>query len=452
MKKIYMTVILFAAVFMFSSCNVNSNQSQETNNSVHPSNPAQPELTQPEPTQSEQTPTEPTQAEPPQAEPTRAEPTQPKPAQSDPLPSNPDYEALSKAEQLLKNMTLKEKVGQLLLIRPESLCTDLSSAQINDTHEYGVTEFNLKMAKTLDNYPVGGIVMFGKNIQSPSQLTNFINEMQQNSKIHLFMGVDEEGGNVSRIANTPGFDVQKFESMETVGQTKDSKKALEVGSVIGSYIKEYGFNLDFAPVADVNTNPDNIVIGNRSFGNEPNLVAEMVSAEIEGLHKSGIMSCIKHFPGHGDTKEDTHNGFVSIEKNWDELKECELIPFKAGIAAQTDMIMISHITADNITDNKLPSSLSYEMIEEKLRKELNYDGVVITDSMSMGAIANQYSSGDAAVKAISAGADIVLMPEDFIEAFEGIYEAVKNGTLSETRIDQSVLRILSLKEKYGFLN
>lgn len=364
---------------------------------------------------------------------------------------DPDKEVLSKAEQLLNNMTLKEKVGQLLLIRPESLWLNLSPEQINDVGEYSVKEFNSQMAETLAEYPVGGIIMFRKNIQSPSQIIDFINDLQNNSEIPLFIGADEEGGTVSRIANTSEFDVQKFESMQAVGETKDPKNALEVGSVIGSYMNDYGFNLDFAPVADVSTNPKNIVIGDRSFGSDPNLVAEMVIDTIEGLHNNGIMSCIKHFPGHGDTKEDTHNGFVSIEKNWDELKECELIPFSAGIAAQTDMIMISHITAENITHDKLPSSLSYEMIEEKLRKELNYNGIIITDSMAMGAITNQYSSDEAAISAISAGADIILIPENFIEAFDSIYEAVKNGTLSEERIDQSVLRILSLKEKYGLL-
>lgn len=432
MKKIFVTVILFVALCMLSSCNVKSKQPQEPDSSV-PTNQS-------------------TQQDPIQPDTIQPEPTQPEPNQSNPTPPNSENEDLSKAEQLLKSMTLKEKVGQLMIIRPESLCPDLSSEQVNDAYRYGVKEFNLQMAETLDHYPVGGISIFGKNMQSPSQLTDFINKMQQRSEIPLFIGVDEEGGSTSRIANTPGFDVKRFESMQTVGQTKDPKKALEVGTAIGSYMKEYGFNLNFAPVADVNTNPDNIVIGNRSFGNDPNLVAKMVQAEIEGLHKVGIMSSIKHFPGHGDTREDTHNGFVSIEKNWDELMECELIPFKAGIDAQTDMIMISHITAENITGQKLPSTLSYEMIEGKLRKELNYGGVIITDAMAMGAIANEYSSGKAAILAISAGVDIILMPENFIEAYEYIYEAVENGTLSESRIDQSVLRILSLKEKYGLLS
>lgn len=407
MKKIYLAGILFVFISVLAACRVAPEQSPE-----------------------------------PSASTASIEPEQPSPSPSEPL---------SKAEQLLSRLTLKEKVGQLLLIRPEALCLDLSSKQINDQYKYGVTEFSQQMAETLNNYPVGGIAIFGKNVQTPSQLTSFIAEMQQNSEIPLFIGVDEEGGSVARVANSPEFDVEKFESMQAIGQSNAPENALNVGYTIGSYLKEYGFNLNFAPVADVNTNPDNVVIGKRAFGSDPGLVAEMVSAEIEGLHQAGIMSCIKHFPGHGDTKEDTHNDFVSVEKSWDELKACELIPFQAGIAAQTDMIMISHITAKNITQDGLPSSISYDMIEGKLRSELNYNGVVITDAMAMGAIINHYSSGEAAVLAIAAGADIVLMPENYIEAFESMYAAIENGTLTEARIDESVLRILTLKEKYGLL-
>ncbi len=349
------------------------------------------------------------------------------------------------------NMNLDEKIGQLLLVQPEALFVDLSPEQTNTVHWAEVTEFHPQMADAFEKYPVGGVILFGNNTQSPSQVKSLIEALQQNSKIPLFMAVDEEGGNVARIANSPGFDVEKFESMGAVGQGGDPRNAMEAGFVIGSYLKDYAFNLNFAPVADVNTNPHNIVIGNRSFGSDPNVVAQMVAAGIKGLHKAGVMSCIKHFPGHGDTKEDTHRGFVSIEKNWDELKERELIPFEAGIAAGTDMIMLSHITAERITSDGLPSSLSHEMIERKLRKELDYDGVIITDSMSMKAITDHYSSGEAAVLAISAGADIVLMPENFTEAFDSLHEAVGSGTLSEARLDRSVLRILSLKEKYGLL-
>ena len=176
----------------------------------------------------------------------------------------------------------------------------------------------------------------------------------------------------------------------------------------------------------------------------------MVFAEISGLHEAGIMSCVKHFPGHGDTKGDTHKGQVSIEKTWEELKKCELVPFINSIDT-TDMVMISHITTPNITGDNLPASLSNDIIEGKLRKELGYKGVVISDAMEMGAITKKYSSEESAVKAIVAGVDIILMPEDFVESYNGIYDAVKDGVISETRIDDSVLRILNLKELYHLL-
>ena len=359
-------------------------------------------------------------------------------------------ETQSKAERLFDNMTLEEKIGQLFIIRPDNLQLNLISEQINDSRNNGVVEFDINMQETLKKYPIGGVALFGKNVLNPTQLTTFISDMQKQSTIPLFVGIDEEGGIVSRIAKSPNFDVPKFESMQKVGETKNVANAKDVGLTIGSYLKSYGFNLDFAPVADINTNPKNIVIGSRSFGNNPDLVAKMVLAEISGLHEAGIMSCVKHFPGHGDTKGDTHTGYVSIEKTWEELKKCELIPFINSIDT-TDMIMISHITAPNITGDKLPASLSVEMIEGKLCKELGYKGVVISDSMEMGAITQKYSSSESAVTAILAGVDIILMPEDFVDAYNGIYTAVKNGTISETRIDESVLKILNLKELYDLL-
>ena len=163
------------------------------------------------------------------------------------------------------------------------------------------------------------------------------------------------------------------------------------------------------------------------------------------------MSCAKHFPGHGDTAGDTHDGYVSVTKTWDELKSCELIPFIAAMKAGTDMIMAAHITAVNVTDDGLPASLSKELITDRLRGELGYQGVVITDSLAMGAIENKYSSADAAVKAIAAGVDIVLIPMDYRAAFEGVRKAVEDGTISKERLDESVLRILNLKEQYGIL-
>lgn len=356
----------------------------------------------------------------------------------------------SKAEELLDSMSLEEKIGQLFIIRPDALQTDLTLEQINDPVNNGVTELDAKMLENLKDYHLGGVVFFGKNILTTEQLTTFISEMQRHSAISLFVGIDEEGGRVSRLANSPHFEVPKFESMQKIGETVDITKAHHVGVTIGSYLKQYGFNLDFAPVADMNTNPENIVIGDRSFGKDPDLVANMVAAEISGLHEAEVMSCIKHFPGHGDTKGDTHRGYVSIEKTWEELKEKELMPFINSLDI-TDMVMISHITVPNITTEELPSSFSLEMIGEKLREELGYKGVIITDSLAMGAITKTYSSSDSAVKAFSAGIDIILMPEDFKAAYQGIYYAVQKGIISEARIDESVLRILELKERYNLL-
>lgn len=358
----------------------------------------------------------------------------------------------TKAEELLENMSIEEKIGQLFIIRPDALDLDLLPEEINDSTKSGVTQLDSQMAQTLAQYSVGGIALFGKNIASPDQLTKLIQTMQQKSEIPLFVGVDEEGGSVARFANSSQFKVVRFENMQAIGRTGNEENARNVGVTIGTYLKKYGFNLDFAPVSDVNTNPENIVIGNRSFGNDPDLVANMVAAEISGFREAEIMSCVKHFPGHGDTKGDTHTGFVSIEKSWEELKKCELIPFMRAMENKVDMVMVSHITTPNVTQDGLPSSLSYEMIEEKLRGELGYGGVVITDSMAMGAITQNYSSAQSAVKAIQAGVDIILMPEDFVKAYNGIYQAVQNKTISEARIDESVLRILQLKEQYGLLH
>jgi beta-N-acetylhexosaminidase len=355
------------------------------------------------------------------------------------------------SQRTLEAMSLDEKIGQLFIIRPEALDPDYSFAQINDMNYYGKTSLNKKMTDAIKKYPVGGIILFSKDIKTPDQLQKYTAALQKSSSIPLFMGIDEEGGSISRIAADPDFKVKHYKSMTAVGNTGDTDNAYDVGTTIGTYLENYGFNLDFAPDADVNTNPDNIVIGDRAFGSDPELVADMVAAEIKGFHNVGVMTCAKHFPGHGDTIGDTHKGYVAITKTWDQLETCELLPFKSAIDADTDMIMVAHITAKNISDDGLPASLSKEMITDHLRGDLGYRGVVITDSMSMGAVINSYTSGNAAVKAFNAGADIILMPADYRAAFDSIKDAVNNGTISEKRLDQSVLRILELKDKYGLL-
>lgn len=358
---------------------------------------------------------------------------------------NDDETVVRTTKDVLGKMSLREKVGQLFIVRPEALAenSNAETAPATDRVDDAVIS-------RIEEYPVGGIALFSRNITSAEQLPMFISDLQSSSKYPLFIAVDEEGGRVARIANSDFFNVASYKSMEDIGKSGDASKAEEVGRQIGSYLKELGFNFDFAPVADTNTNPQNIVIGDRSYGSDPALVARMVSAQLDGMHDSGIMGTLKHFPGHGDTKDDTHSGYVSIEKTWDELKECELVPFITALP-KADMVMVSHITAVNVTSDKLPTSMSETMITGKLRNELGYDGVIITDAMAMGAVADNYTSAEAAVTAVKAGVDIVLMPQNLDEAFNGVMNAVTDGEISMERLDESVLRILKMKAKYKLI-
>lgn len=358
---------------------------------------------------------------------------------------NDDETVVRTTKDVLGKMSLREKVGQLFIVRPEALAenSNAETAPATDRVDDAVIS-------RIEEYPVGGIALFSRNITSAEQLPMFISDLQSSSKYPLFIAVDEEGGRVARIANSDFFNVASYKSMEDIGKSGDASKAEEVDRQIGSYLKELGFNLDFAPVADTNTNPQNIVIGDRSYGSDPALVARMVSAQLDGMHDSGIMGTLKHFPGHGDTKDDTHSGYVSIEKTWDELKECELVPFITALP-KADMVMVSHITAVNVTSDKLPTSMSETMITGKLRNELGYDGVIITDAMAMGAVADNYTSAEAAVTAVKAGVDIVLMPQNLDEAFNGVMNAVTDGEISMERLDESVLRILKMKAKYKLI-
>ncbi len=358
---------------------------------------------------------------------------------------NDDETAVRTTKDVLGKMSLREKVGQLFIVRPEALAENSNAETAPATDRVDDAVIN-----RIEEYPVGGIALFSRNITSAEQLPMFISDLQSSSKYPLFIAVDEEGGRVARIANSDFFNVASYKSMEDIGKSGDASKAEEVGRQIGLYLKELGFNLDFAPVADTNTNPQNIVIGDRSYGSDPALVARMVSAQLDGMHDSGIMGTLKHFPGHGDTKDDTHSGYVSIEKTWDELKECELVPFITALP-KADMVMVSHITAVNVTSDQLPTSMSETMITGKLRNELGYDGVIITDAMAMGAVADNYTSAEAAVTAVKAGVDIVLMPQNLDEAFNGVMNAVTDGEISMERLDESVMRILKLKARYKLI-
>ena len=347
-------------------------------------------------------------------------------------------------------MTLEEKVGQLFIIRPDALDLTQTPEQIKDPYAEGVTELSSAMADVLYKYPVGGIALFGKNISTPQQMSGFIDALQNAGGIPLFMAVDEEGGRVARIANSSAFDVAKYSSAADVGASGDTTAAEDMGETIGAYLREYGFNMDFAPVADVYSNPDNTVIGDRAFSSDAGTAAQMAKAMADGLKQQQIIPTFKHFPGHGDTAEDSHNGIAVNYKSKEEMESCEWLPY--GSLSREDCVMVGHIATPEITGDMTPASMSSEIVTGILRQQLGFEGVVITDALAMGAITEEYTSADAAVNAIAAGCDILLCPYDFCEAFEAATDAVSNGTISEERINESVYRILLLKQTYGLLN
>ena len=346
----------------------------------------------------------------------------------------------------LAGMTLREKVGQMFIIRPDQLVTSIPPASTHTSKGSKVKSMSSEMLEVLKDYPAGGFIIFDKNIESRTQIMNFTAQMREVSKYLPFVAIDEEGGKVTRLAGSTdkGIYVKTYRSMGAIGKTGDPANALEAGQTIGKYLKEYGFNLDFAPVADINTNPRNVIIGDRAFGSDPELAAKMVCAFIDGLHESSVLSSVKHFPGHGDTTADTHYGMVAVKKTWEQLKEAELIPFSASFGT-TDFVMIAHINLPNATSDGRPASLSKELITDKLRGELGYTGLVTTDSLAMEAITDQYSQEESAVLAVEAGVDVLLMPFDYTTSFDSIVAAVESGRIPESRIDDSVLRILRAK-------
>ena len=348
-------------------------------------------------------------------------------------------------EAQLSKMTLREKVGQMFFVRMETLDTTIHWNAYSDLMENPILEVNKTMRDVNENYPVGGLILYAWNIDDETQLSKLISQIRALNGNPLLC-IDEEGGRVARIANNPNFNVKKYESMAAIGATGDPKNAYECGNTIGSYLKRYGFDIDFAPVADVNTNPENIIIGPRAFSDKPEVAATMVTNYLQGLKDAGVTGCIKHFPGHGDTKADTHYGYASTQKTWSEMMDCEMVTFKAGIKWGCQLIMTAHIGAPKVTGSDIPSTMSPVILQDKLRGELGYQNIIITDGMEMGAITQQYSSAEAAVSSIQAGVDIVLGPKNLVEAFDAVIDAVNKGTISEERINQSVRRILKLKQ------
>lgn len=343
-----------------------------------------------------------------------------------------------KIDRVLDSMTLEEKVNQLFMITPEALTGVGTVIQAGD----GTRE-------ALAEHPVGGLIYFAQNLKDTDQTRTMLENTQEyasaRSGFPIFLSVDEEGGQVARVGSNPAFGVPEIGNMSEVGAGGDTQEAYETGSTIGAYLKDLGFNMDAAPDADVLTNPANEVVKYRSFGSDPELVSRMAAAELKGLNDQGIIGMYKHFPGHGGTTADSHEGYVYVEENLEELKSGALVPFQDGADNGLRVIMVSHIACPEVTGDNTPATLSRQLVTDLLRQDMGFDGLVITDALNMGAITEQYSSGEAAVAALNAGVDMLLMPADFQAAYDGVMAALENGELTEERIDESVRRILEIK-------
>lgn len=334
-------------------------------------------------------------------------------------------------DEFINKMSLDEKIGQLIFS--------------------GITGTTMtEETKILINqYKVGGIILFANNLENPDQSIQLLNQIKMENEqniIPLFLGVDQEGGSVERLP-----DIVKLPTNEKIGMKDNESFSYNIGEILGEQLNIFGFNLNFAPVLDVNSNPDNPVIGDRSFGDSPEVVSKLGVQTMQGMKSQHVVPVIKHFPGHGDTSVDSHFELPLVDKTLDELEELELIPFKKAIEAGANVIMTAHILLPQI-DDEFPASMSEKVITGILREQLDFDGVVITDDLTMQAIIDNMDIGDAAVTSVKAGTDIILMAHDYeklVDVYEALRTAVETGAITEERIDQSVQRIVELKWEYG---
>ncbi|KPN94702.1 beta-N-acetylhexosaminidase [Lysinibacillus sp. ZYM-1] len=363
----------------------------------------------------------------------------PKPSDND---ANPTVHHISvyteltdEITEMISQMTLDEKLGQMMFA--------------------GVSGTSLQQETTslIRDYKVGGLILYANNLETPQQTVSLMNDLMAanvTNRLPLFMGTDQEGGKVVRL---PG-PLKNFPTNQKIGDINQAQFSFEIGQLLGEQLKAFGFNLDFAPVMDVNSNPNNPIIGDRSFSSNTDIVSQLGIQTMKGLESQQVIPVIKHFPGHGDTSVDSHLELPKVSKSLDDLKQLELIPFKAAIDKGVDVVMVGHILLPKI-DQQYPSSMSKEIITGILRNQLGFDGVVMTDDMTMKAITNHFNIGQAAVDSVKAGNDIILIAHEFsnvTSAIDALKAAVKNGEITEKQINDSVRRIIQLKQKYQLVN
>lgn len=349
--------------------------------------------------------------------------------------SQTSIQEIEPIEDQIREMTLEEKIGQMFIVGLDGYTMD-------------------DHAKTMiEKYHIGGFILFGSNIKNSNQLLVLINSLKianTKNKAPLFISVDQEGGRIDRMPAG----LVKFPSNEAIGKVNNIDFSHKIGNMLAEEIKAFGFNLDFAPVLDVNSNPLNPVINDRSFGADAELVSKLGEATMKGIQEGGIIPVIKHFPGHGDTSVDSHKGLPVVDHDMQRLKSLEFVPFANAIDNGADAVMIAHILLKKI-DPQSPASLSKAIITGLLREQLGFNGLVITDDMTMGAIIKNYDISTAVVKSVKAGSDIILVCHEYaneLTAINALKKAVEDGVILESGIDESVYRILKLKYKYNLTN
>lgn len=363
-----------------------------------------------------------------------AEPAPKKPVGDGVQTVSPDNEEteMDAVAELLAEMSLEEKIGQMMF-------AGISGTVMSDSTNH-----------LINSYHVGGLIFYKNNIASASQIVTLQNEIRAanaGNKLPLLLGVDQEGGRISRMPN----EVKNLPTSLAIGKVNNPAYSYEIGTLLGQEVKAFGFNLNFAPVLDVNSNPNNPVIGDRSFGDNPEIVSRLGIETMKGIMNEDVIPVVKHFPGHGDTSVDSHLELPTVNKSLADLEELELIPFQVAVENGVDVVMAAHILLPKI-DPDYPSSMSKVVLTDMLRKQLGFNGVIITDDMTMGAIADNYSIAQAAVQSVKAGSDIILVAHgesNIAATIDALKAAVESREIKEERINESVARIITLKKKYN---
>lgn len=384
--------------------------------------------------------------------------------------------------QIVNGMTVRQKIGQVLMVNfryckaseyngPKISTTDFEDASGKIVKVVPLTYLNTTAQKVIKDYHIGNVILFAENLTDTAKAVTMTSQMQTmakaNSDLPLIISVDQEGGRVNRI-----FQTATFPPAKTIGATSKPELAFTEGQYMAEQLKALGINLNFAPVCDVDSNPKNPVIGNRSFSRDPQTAGTFAVQMQKGLSSKKVIPCAKHFPGHGDTDVDSHVGLPLVNRNKSDWQKLEAIPFKMNIEEGIPVIMTAHIQYPGLDNSKVtadktgksitrPATLSKKILTNILRGELNYDGVICTDAMDMKAISKNFTESQAVIEALNAGADMICNPISIIEKsdinriekmYSEIEAALKSGKLSKSRLDNAVLRIVQLKKDYGILN